>query len=98
MKLQETMSDMLHRDLTIEEARVLADEQFGMLATYLREQYEADKAIITWQIEDVQGLDDSLSDQAALTILKNFENHHEGSMESMWLDLQYHIDEFKRGE
>ena len=96
MNLQDTMSEMLHRDLSVEEARRLADEQFGMLATYLQEQWRKDKAVIVWQIEDVKSLDETLSDQAASTILENFERNHDGSMEQMWLDLQYHIDEFKR--
>lgn len=50
---------------------------------------------IVWSIEDVKELDESLTDEQALEVLKNFENHHEGSMEQMWLDLQYHLDEFK---
>lgn len=40
MNLTQTMSKMLKRDLSTDEARRLADEQFGMLATYMREQYE----------------------------------------------------------
>jgi predicted RNase H-like HicB family nuclease len=39
MNLTQTMSKMLKRDLSTDEARRLSDEQFGMLAAYLREQY-----------------------------------------------------------
>lgn len=39
MNLTQTMSKMLKRDLSTEDARRLADEQFGMLATHLKEQY-----------------------------------------------------------
>ena len=47
---------------------------------------------IIWDIDDVKGLDDSLTDEQAFAILKEFDKHKDGSMESMWLDLQYHID------
>ena len=53
---------------------------------------------IIWSIEDVQGLDKKLTDEQAFEVLKNFEKHHDGSMEQMWLDLRYHIDEYKREE
>lgn len=52
---------------------------------------------IIWSIEDVQELDDSLTDEQAMDVLRAFEHHHEGSMEQMWIDLQYHLDEYKRG-
>lgn len=50
---------------------------------------------IVWDIDDVKGLDDSVSDAQAMEVLRNFERHHEGSMEQMWYDLQYHLDEVK---
>ena len=53
---------------------------------------------LIWSIEDVQGLDKKLTDEQAFEVLKNFEKHHDGSMEQMWLDLRYHIDEYKREE
>lgn len=53
---------------------------------------------IIWSIEDVQELDSSLTDEQAFEILKAFERNHDSSMESMWGDLQYHVDEFKRKE
>lgn len=51
---------------------------------------------IIWSIDDIQMIDPSISDNDARVILHNFDNHHEGSMEAMWQDLEYHIDEFKR--
>ena len=50
---------------------------------------------IIWSIEDVKSLDDTLTDEQAFEVLQNFEHHHEGSMEQMWHDLQYHVDEYK---
>jgi hypothetical protein len=96
MNLQETMSEMAHRELTLEEAKDFCNDQFGRVATYLREQYAKDKAIITWQIEDVKSLDENLTDEEAITILKSFEGCCDGSMEQMWYDLQFHVDEFKK--
>ena len=64
---------------------------------FTKEEYERGDAImISWHIDDIKGLDDSLTDDEAREILENFDRHHEGSMEAMWDDLKYHIDEFKR--
>lgn len=56
---------------------------------------EQKKIAFIWSIEDLQGLDDTLSDQDAWEILQRFESHHEGSMDSMWYDLSFHIDDYK---
>lgn len=56
---------------------------------------ETKEIAIIWSIDDVLGLDDSLTDEQAFEVLKRFENHHEGSMEQMWWDLEYHLDEYK---
>lgn len=53
---------------------------------------EADKISLVWSIEDVKSLDSTLTDEECREVLRNFERHHEGSMEQMWLDLRYHID------
>ncbi len=50
---------------------------------------------IIWDIDDVKELDDSLTDEQAMDVLRAFERQHDGSMEQMWLDLQYHLDEYK---
>ena len=58
--------------------------------------YEKGNAIdISWHIDDVKSLDKTLTDGQAREVLANFNNHHESSMESMWDDLQYHIDELR---
>ncbi len=63
---------------------------------FSKETYERGDAIaISWHIDDVKGLDSSLTDEQAREILARFEKHHEGSMEAMWWDLQFHIDNFK---
>lgn len=60
------------------------------------EEYENGNAVaISWHIDDVKSLDDTLTDEQAREILANFERHHEGSMETMWEDLQYHVDNWK---
>ena len=59
-------------------------------------EYDRGDAIaISWHIDDVKGLDSNLTDEEARQVLANFEKHHEGSMESMWADLQFHVDNFK---
>lgn len=59
-------------------------------------EYESGNAIaISWHIDDVKAIDDSLNDEQARQVLANFADHHEGSMESMWDDLQYHVNNFK---
>lgn len=63
---------------------------------FSKKEYDRGDAIaISWHIGDIQGLDDSLTDEQARTVLSNFERHHEGSMEAMWEDLKLHIDMFK---
>ena len=59
--------------------------------------YEDGLAIaISWHVDDVISLDSSLSVEQAKTILKSFENNHDGSMNQLWQDLQYHVNEYKR--
>lgn len=49
-----------------------------------------------WSIEDVKFLiEDEISDEQAFEILQRFDNHHEGSMEQMWHDLEYHVSEWQ---
>ena len=99
MNLQQTMSAMVGRELSLDEAKDFCNNQFGRVATYLREQEQKDKFIITWQVADVHGLLEDMeapkiTDEQAVEVLKRFERHHEGSMEQMFLDLQYHLDEW----
>lgn len=54
-----------------------------------------DAIAISWHIDDVKAIDDSLTDEQAREVLRRFENHHEGSMESMWWDLEFHVNELK---
>lgn len=97
MNLQQTMSKLAHRELTLEEAKDFCNNQFGMVNTYLIEQWRENKAVIVWQIEDVQSLEggEKLTDAQALEVIKAFEKHHDGSMESMWEDLKYHLENWK---
>lgn len=66
---------------------------------YTLETYERGDAVaFSWHIDDVKGFDPSLTDEEAREILKNFERHHDGSQQAMWDDLEYHVDEFKKGK
>lgn len=66
---------------------------------FSKETYERGDAIaISWHIDDVKEFDPKLTDDEAREILANFENHHEGSMESMWDDLQFHVNNFKENK
>lgn len=66
---------------------------------FTKEEYDNGDAIaISWHIDDVKGLDGTLTDEEAREILANFNKHHEGSMEQMWHDLQYHIDYYKENK
>lgn len=57
--------------------------------------WNVEDVTITWNVEDVKSLDPTLRQDECREILQVFERHHEGSMEQMWLDLQYHVDEYK---
>lgn len=61
----------------------------------MKEYEDGDAIAFSWHIEDVLSLDASLTVEQARVILANFNNHHEGSQDAMWADLQYHIDDFK---
>lgn len=66
---------------------------------FTKEEYDRGDAIaISWHIDDVKSLDDKLTDDEAREILANFESNHDGSMEQMWYDLQYHVDEFREAQ
>ncbi len=63
---------------------------------FTKEEYERGDAVaFSWHIDDVKGLDNGLTDEQAREILSNFERRHDGSQESMWEDLQLHVDMFK---
>jgi Ca2+-binding EF-hand superfamily protein len=63
---------------------------------FTQEEYDKGNAIhIDWHIDDVKSLDDTLTDDQARKILKGFERNHDGSMGSMWEDLQFHVDNFE---
>ncbi len=64
-----------------------------------KEVYEWGDAIaISFHIDDVKGLDDTLTDEQARDILSRFERHHEGSDEALWEDLKLHIDMWKEDQ
>lgn len=66
---------------------------------FTKEEYERGDAVaFSWHIDDVKSFNNNLTDEQAREILANFEQHHEGSYESMWNDLEYHINEFMRKE
>lgn len=98
MNLTQTVSKIKGKEVTTAYARKFADEQFGMLVRYLKDEEEKDKFIITWQIDDVKSVDEDLTDEQCVEILERFEHHHEGSMEAMWWDLEYHVGEFKEAQ
>lgn len=63
---------------------------------FTQQEYDRGDAIaISWHIDDVQAIDSDLTDEQARQVLKNFENHHDGSQEAMWQDLEYHVGEFR---
>lgn len=71
---------------------------------YTQEVYDRGDAIaISWHIEDIRSIleqhedydpNNTLTDDECRQILAAFDKHHEGSMEAMWQDLDYHIDNF----
>lgn len=95
MTLQETVSKFKGKEVTLEYAKDFADTQFGLLASILRDQEREGKAVFEWNIEDVQSIDEDITDEQAVEILERFDHHHEGSMEAMWWDLEYHVGEYK---
>lgn len=63
---------------------------------FTQEEYDRGDAIaLSWHIQDVKEFDPELTDQQARQILANFADHHDGSMQAMWDDLQYHVQKFK---
>lgn len=52
---------------------------------------------ITWHIDDVKSLDNTLTDEQAREVLHNFANNHDSSQQSMWDDIKFHIDLLKEG-
>lgn len=63
---------------------------------FTQAEYDRGDAIaISWHIDDVKSLDDTLTNDQAREILASFERNHDGSMESMWNDLQYYLDKFR---
>jgi hypothetical protein len=63
---------------------------------FTKEEYaRGDAIMLSWHIDDVKGLDHSLTDDEAREVLRRFEQHHEGSQEAMWDDIKLHIDMFK---
>lgn len=64
---------------------------------FTQDKYNRGDAIaISWHIEDVKAIDNDLTDEQARKVLANFAKHHDGSMEQMWVDLEYHVGEFKK--
>lgn len=64
---------------------------------FTQAEYDRGDAIaISWHIDDVKSLDDTLTDKQAREILANFERNHDGSMEQMWQDLQFHVNEVEK--
>ena len=55
-----------------------------------------DAVAFSWHKDDFKKIDPDLKDEQARQVLANFEKHHEGSQEAMWLDLEYHVDELNR--
>lgn len=66
---------------------------------FTQAEYDRGDAIhIDWHIDDVKGLDESLTDEQAREILANFQNHHEGSMQAAWEDLELHISMWREDQ
>ena len=57
-----------------------------------------DEISISWHIDDVKSLDESLSDDDCRVILQRAEHDHDATIGINWEVLQYYIDEYKKGE
>jgi hypothetical protein len=63
---------------------------------FSKKTYDSGNAIeISWHIDDVKSLDNTLTDEQAREVLARFDHHHEASMETMWDDLKFHIDLYR---
>lgn len=92
--LQQTMSAMAGRELTLEEAKDFCNDQFGRVATYLREQYEADKCVIYWTAEDIHAVsDDEISEEQCTEILKNLERNFDANAGIDWDTLRAEVED-----
>ena len=55
-----------------------------------------DEISITWHIDDVKSLDDSLTDKQCREVLQMAKNKHDAIIGINWDTLQYHIDELRK--
>lgn len=110
MTLQETVSKIVGKEVTIEFAMEFANNQFGLLATYLREKSEMsiDKAKetlsdngyfgITWTLPDIiqRAEDDGyiIDEKQAKQIAKNIDRAHDCNIGIDWNNITYHIEEY----
>ena len=110
MTLQETVSKIVGKEVTIEFAMEFANNQFGLLATYLREKAEisVDKAKdtlekngyfgITWTLPDI--IERAKSDGFKITkeqarqIGKNIDKAHDCEYGITWLSVSDQIEMF----
>lgn len=53
---------------------------------------DPDQVSVSWHIEDVQEVDDSLSDEQARAVLRYAKRKHDATIGINWEVLQYHID------
>jgi hypothetical protein len=52
----------------------------------------SEQIAVVWSVEDVQGLDESISDSEAMEILEDIKNHHDAEVGINWDVLQQYVD------
>lgn len=82
----------------IDMAQSVAD-RFGLDLALVREELEShwqDKIATLWQVEDVQSLDESLTDEQAVAILKDVADNFDAEQGINWDAISASIDKFNR--
>lgn len=89
-KLSGNENDMPDNRLTIEQHKRLLE-----LATDTHYHNFKTQIAVIWSVEDVQSLDDSLTDEQAMKVLEFAKNKHDAEIGINWDVLQIHLDYLK---
>lgn len=57
-----------------------------------------DRISIVWCIEDIQSVDDTISNEDARTILQAIKEGHDATIGVNWEVLEYYVDLWKEGK
>jgi hypothetical protein len=58
---------------------------------------QADEISIVWCVEDVQAVDDTISNEGARIILQAMKDGHDATIGINWDVIEYYIDAWKEG-